>query len=190
MRLGDAVEAIFSGRVLSRGGDGGKPVPVLGLKDIGVELAPRAGLETVSVANGFDAGRLSLHEGDVVVTSRTTKVRAAVAGPDHRGVLVGPNLIVVRPSELLSGQLIAAYLRHPSVQAELLSEFASKTPPGFSVGGLGRLEIAIPTYEHQSALAELVHAAEEHAASVQKAAELRLALAYGTVRVRLRGEPS
>jgi type I restriction enzyme S subunit len=185
MLLVEAVELMFSGRALPRGGPDDPLLPVLGLKDVGIELTPVDQLERTAVPAGQAAERLSLRAGDVVVTSRTARVRAAVAEETHRGVLVGPNLIVVRPGERISGTLVAALLRHPVVQDQLLAEFASRTPPGFTVERLGRLRIAIPPVSEQAALAELVAVTEAHALAVSESVQLRQAATYELVHRRL-----
>jgi hypothetical protein len=185
VQLSEAVGLIFAGRQAPRGDGGGLDQPILGLKDVGSSLTPVDDLELASIPPGLDPNRTRLQVGDVVVTARTAKIRAVVVPATHQGVFVGPNLVVIRPTERLSAEVIAAYLRHPSIQNQLLAEFASRTPPGFSVNGISRLELVLPSRRQQRLLRELVIGAEVYAAAATEAAQLRLDTAYEVVTRRL-----
>lgn len=180
MQLGDLAH-IFAGRAVKRAEDG-HPVALVGLRDIGRRIAPRSDLEEVKIVDEAESSRLTLLANDVVVTSRGANVRAAVAQEDHEGALVGPNLIVVRlKGEDLPPDLVAAYLRHPLVSAQLLREFAGATTPGFTIDSLKRLPVQLTNAVCSQMLAELVRRVDDYSEYHLKAVQLHQAAAEEAV---------
>ncbi len=173
MNLGDIAQ-IFSGRAVKRAAahDGGQVVRLVGLRDIGRRLAPVAELEEIEVAEGEDVGRTALTAGDVLVTSRGANVRAAVVQREHEGAIAGPNLIVVRLDGSLRPELVAAYLRHPLVSAQLLRDFVGSTTAGFTTDTLRRIDLR-PAEDGSSALlADLVQRVDAYSEYQQRAIQL------------------
>lgn len=174
MYLGE-IAHIFSGRPAKRASDGETAITarVVGLRDISRRISPLHALEEIQIADSEDAGRSALRPGDVVVTARGSNVRAAVAQRDHDGVLAGANLIVVRLDGAAPPELIAAYLRHPSISSQLLREFVGTSTAGFTIDSLKKIELGRPDDECAALLAELVVRVDAYAEYQQRVIELR-----------------
>jgi type I restriction enzyme M protein len=187
MELGEVARQVFAGRPVARlkPSDSTRSARVLGLRDVTRHLAPLSDLEAADAPDTEETDRLALEPGDVVITSRGSTIRAAVAGQDHAGVIVGANLIVVRLEPVLSPHLLAAYLRHPAIQRRLLADFVGSTTAGFTVESLRGLPIEIYASEDQQLLARLVEAVEAYADHVLAGAELRRQAALEVVFERL-----
>jgi hypothetical protein len=173
MRLADIAD-VFSGRPISRlrGDEVLFPRRVLALRDVTTRVARIDSLEEVEAPLGSETERLSLRSGDIVVTSRG-RVRAAVSEAEHEGVLVGPNLVVVRLNHSgLPPELLAAYLRHPEVERELLAQMPGTGTPGFTVEGLKSLEVQMPVAPAAQDLSELVSHVENYYSHLIKGAML------------------
>jgi hypothetical protein len=185
--LAELATDIFSGKGASRlkTGARGAEKLLVSIKDIETSIAPRSDLEVVRVAPGPDVERLCLHTGDVVITARGA-VRAAVVREEQAGALAGANLVVVRLQPEIEPDVIAAYLRHPRVEQELLADFVGSVTPGFSVSGLRKLPIALPSRSDLSAMNEMVRRADQYHDAMLQAAEARRAIALELVQRALR----
>jgi len=174
VQLGDLAITVFSGRPLTRlrAEDGADQAHVINLRDVTTRLPPRAELESIPVRMSGETARLAIKPGDVVVTARGSSVRAAVATEEHVDTLPGANLIVLRPRDT-SPHLLAAYLRHPDVQAHLFQEFAGSSTLGFTVETLRQLEVRDLPMEEANLLAQMSEAVEQYALHTERAAELR-----------------
>lgn len=164
MRLAD-IAHVFLGRAPTRDPGQGAigpyvPVQLLTMRDVGLRLSSRDLIETVGLGAPPDPERL-LRAGDIVVTSRG-RLRAAVAEREHEGVLVGPNLILVRLYRALPPHVLAAYLRHPVVEEELLAETSGTGTPGLSLDVLKNLVVRDMSEARAGVLAELVEQTEAY----------------------------
>ena len=174
MKFSDLCRDIFSGRPINRLPTTAHSAPrrILGPKDITTRIAPAEDLDIVEGPESGSRNRLELQQGDIVVTSRGA-VRAAVASEEHAGVLVGANLVVVRPHLKVGPHLIAAYLRHPAIQEHLLAEYSGSATPGFSIETLKQLDIQYPKDSILSDLQRIASTVESYAENLEDAASLR-----------------
>lgn len=147
--------------------------PIVALRDIDDSITPLANLERVRIAPSF-ATRFAIAAGDVVVTARGALVRTAVVGVEHAGVMLGPNLLCIRPDQdRLVAPLLAAYLRLPDVQAVLLSASAGTAMPSLTVKDLSRLKLFLPPLDEQHDLVVILDLAARHRAALLQAINLR-----------------
>ncbi len=107
------------------------------------------------------------------MTARGITIRAAVARPEHTGVIAGPNLIVFRPGPRIVPELIAVLLRHPQTQAALLQSRTGSGTPGFTISQLANLEVSLPDIGSQLQLMEMADLADAHHLAAVTAARLR-----------------
>lgn len=161
---------VFSGRPPQRAvaGEPTANVPVLSMRDVGQRITPRDELELTPVGGEPDPTR-RLQTGDVVITSRG-RVRAAVAGEEHAGILVGPNLMIVRLQGSMPPALLAAYLRHPIIGARLLEDISGTGTPGFSMDTLRSLPLRDISTDRAVALAALVEETDQYRQEVEAGA--------------------
>lgn len=166
------IAEVFSGRPPRRAetGEATTRVPLLTMRDVGVRISPRPALDEAEVTGDPDPNR-RLQLGDVVVTSRG-RIRAAVAQEEHEGVLVGPNLMFVRILTDFPATLLAAYLRHPEIEARLLGDTGGTGTPGLSLDTLRNLSLRAVTAPRASSLSALVEEAENYRLQVEAGARL------------------
>lgn len=174
MKFSDLCRDIFSGRPINRLPTTAHSAPrrIIGPKDVTTRIASIEDLDLVEGPETGARNRLELQPGDIVVTSRGT-VRAAVATDEHAGVLVGANLVVVRPHPKVGPHLIAAYLRHPAIQEHLLADYSGSATPGFSIETLKQIDIQYPQDSSLSDLQRIASAVESYAENLEDAASLR-----------------
>lgn len=184
------IAEVFSGRPPQKVDDGApsSEVPIVAMRDVGVRIAPRTVLDTV-VVGGQPDPRRRLQPGDVLVTSRG-RVRAAVAQSEHAGVLVGPNLMLVRPTGRYPASLLAAFLRHPAIEARLLELTATSGTPGFTMDDIRSLELGKVTSDRARKLARLVEETDAYVRDIQAGAGRLNAAAVETVFAHLHVEPT
>lgn len=178
MNLGEMAQ-VFAGRAVKRAPPDteSRPLRIVGLRDVGRRMAPATELEEVEVLEGDEGGRSLLQPGDVLVTSRGSNVRAAVAQDEHAGAVAGPNLIVVRLGGFLRPELLAAYLRHPVISAQLLREFSGSSTAGFTIDSLRRIDVQVAEGDCADLLADLVQHVDAYSEYQARAVELHQALA-------------
>ncbi len=170
-RLVDFAE-VYLGRAPAKTGpdDAKVAVPMLALRDVGSRITVRSELENVDATASLEGVRLA-QSGDVVVTARG-RLRAAIIEPQHEGVAIGPNLILIRVRDGLPPALVVAFLRHPEVERRLVVETAGTSTPGISIEALRQLEMRIPPAETWAEAAELVDAVEAYHDEIVESARL------------------
>lgn len=146
--------------------------PFIGIKDVNQSLTPVDELPRISAA-ALAVQRFRVRANDVLVTTRGTTIRAAVAGASHTGAIAGANLAIVRVSPALAPALLAAYLREPHTQEMLLRRTAGAVTPGLTIKVLGDLPIKVPPLERQKVLIEYLASASAYREAVMRALELR-----------------
>jgi hypothetical protein len=172
MQLGELADQIIVGRA-PRGPDSAIDIdaPVLNLRDVGRVLPPITELDRVGVV-ASDIDRSGLAPGDVIITARGANVRAAVAGEDYQGVMLGANLIAIRVRKIVPPYLLAAFLRHPMTVATLMADFAGATTAGFTVESLKRLVLEPRSSQQNATLDAFVRQVDVYA--MEQAEALRL----------------
>jgi hypothetical protein len=143
---------------------------VLSLRDVGARIAPRDQLEEVQAPAGSEALRVA-EAGDIVMTARG-RLRAALVEQQHAGVVVGPNLILLRLKSGFPAPLMLAYLRHPEIERRLMMETAGTATPGISIEGLRQLETQLPPPESWADATELVESVDLYHDEILESARL------------------
>ncbi len=170
MKLESLTTDIFAGRAIVAPLEG-ESRPVIALRDVTTRIKAVDALQAVT-ASPAEVRKLSVLAGDVLVTARGS-TRAAVAKVEHEGALAGANLIVIRLDGRLPPELLAAYLRHPTIQATLKADFAGTTTVGFSVESLKKLELRGVSEPEATILSQFVEANDAYAEHLRSAARLR-----------------
>jgi hypothetical protein len=178
--LGAIADAIFSGKAVSRLKPGGDAVPIVNMRDIDVDIAPLAKLDSQDDVSAADLAHLRLMKGDVVMTSRGA-VRVGVATLEHAGAIPGANTVVVRLPPHIPPKVVAAYLRHPRIEALLLREFTGSTTAGFSIEGLKKLSLNLPEELELQQMNQMIDAADRYYTAMLEAANARRDLALELV---------
>lgn len=123
-------------------------------------LPPANSLDLVEV--GADTALPhALEPGDIVVATRSGRVRAAVAAEDHAGVLLGAALIAIVPQDRALAHGLAAYLRREATSEALLRRTAGTAHPNVGVKDLSNLDVRLPEPRLRDAFEELAALATE-----------------------------
>lgn len=184
IRLGDLMESIFAGMVLSRQPKEGlfeAPTRIINTRDIeeGILISPGR-LEEVQLPATSQTDRYRVQDGDVLVSARGAfKVARVQTG--HAGAVAGPNLIVVRPGRSLKPELLYAFLRHPDIQSEIHRQSVKTTVASIGIETIANLRIKVPEASKQSNLAQLVDLAERQYELSRRIAEIRRVLGHELV---------
>src|SRR5207247_1313885 len=104
---------------------------------------------------------------------------------DHEGCLVGPNIVVIRPGEILAGPLVLAFLQHPDTELQLSQRTVGTPVSTLTVKAVSEIRIAVPPVEEQRKLSRLVELGEEQLRTIRRVAEFRRLLAQELVMRRM-----
>ncbi|MBY0588713.1 restriction endonuclease subunit S [bacterium] len=175
-RLGDIAQ-IFSGITVSAQflassrRSGGGIVPVVGMTSLQSDESIL--IDGRVTADGYFVSRCLVWPGDVLISSRSTQIRARVVPEEAPVFAINSTLLAIRPNpDVLDPYLLAAYLRHPIGQANLLRNTGSSTAQlNITVRSLESLPIPLLPIEQQNKLAALFEAAETQKRLAIQAAE-------------------
>lgn len=140
-------------------GRSGNILTVRALAGDGIDLDQ---LETHEISDR-DAERYRIEAGDLLISSRSTSLKAVVVPNELDGRVINATLIGIRPSSsILLPRLLVAWLESPDGQAELAAVSQSGTTQmNVTVGGLSRLQVPVPDISIQKRLEDLLFAADE-----------------------------
>lgn len=164
--LSDCSEAILTGatnKVLSSSKTEEFTRPIHLVR--GQDLSPQGEVLASNLATGYvksetSVQRYLLQVGDVVLLARGSDMRAALVTEElaNLNVLPSANFIIIRPSSLLKGEVIVAYLNSAKGISLLQQNSKVVSLPTVSRSDVSNLQISVPTMEEQSQIAELFHA--------------------------------
>lgn len=188
-RLGD-VAAVFPGVFsISRPapGDVAAPISMLTVRWLSAANDPLPELHVARVTD-LRADRYRVRAGDVLVPSRSTSIRIAVAPPEIDGTVFNSTLLAVRCSKQILPELLAAYLMHSDGATHLISASQSGTAQmNITAAALGDVPIPLVPLKQQQELAALLAAADVAHRNATEAAELRRRVAHDVVISRMTG---
>lgn len=168
-------------------GDAAAPISMLTVRWLSAANDPLPELHVARVTD-LRADRYRVRVGDVLVPSRSTSIRVAVAPPEIDGTVFNSTLLAVRCSEQIHPELLAAYLMHPAGAAHLVSASQSGTAQmNLTTAALGEVPVPLVPIEQQQELAALLAAADVAHRNATEAAELRRRVAHDVVISRMTG---
>lgn len=158
-------------------GRSGNVLTVRNLNGRGLDLD---NLTEVDVS-GRDIEKYRVHPGDLLVSSRSTSLRSAIAPQAAGGLLINATLLGIRSSTILP-RLLAAWFESPAGMLELENVSQSGTHQmNITVSGLGKILVPIPDLDVQRRMVGLLETADEAYRSAIQAAEGRRRLAREVV---------
>lgn len=168
-------------------GDSSDSIPMLTVRWLSAANDPLSELHVARVTD-LRADRYRVRGGDVLVPSRSTSIRIAVAPPEIDGTVFNSTLLAVRCSKRVLPELLAAYLMHSDGAAHLISASQSGTAQmNITATALGEIPIPLVPIEQQRELAALLAAADIAHRNATEAAELRRRIAHDLVISRMTG---
>ncbi|RVH97635.1 restriction endonuclease subunit S [Sinorhizobium meliloti] len=189
LRLGD-VARLFAGASTSRSENpDGIHFPVVGVRHIDDGLVtPMSELDIMSFPSDARALPFQLQEGDVLVTGRGTVLKFGIVGAETAGAIASGNIIVVRPTPPVRGEVLFAILSSEGFRPKIeVLQRGATTLLSLSPRDLAKLEISLPTIEEQNLISEFVRADLATYSAAIHAATARRALARGVLNARLFG---
>jgi hypothetical protein len=93
--------------------------PAIHVADISDDGTLRKCKELATVRVPADNERGVVKTGDVLLTARGAKIKAALLGRSHAGAVASSNIMVIRPATGVDGQALAEHFRSPAGQADL-----------------------------------------------------------------------
>ena len=149
-------------------------LPAVNLKDLSSGRIAVEGLSLVPVPVEHSLEKFRLADGDVLVSARGTKFKAALAGSEVSGAIVSANLINIRPGKELCPAFLAAYLTSAAGEKQALAR-AKATTSGqllLNVADIEALEIPLPPYDVQKKIGDLWQELRSQQSRYNEAAEL------------------
>lgn len=130
---------------------------VINLKDINADGISSDNLAAIPAAPDQNFDRFKVAAGDVLVSARGTKFKAALAGADVSGAVAAANLITVRPGKEVYPAFLAAYLTSATGERQVLARAKATTACQLliNVSDIEELEIPLPPFEVQKKIGDL-----------------------------------
>jgi len=130
---------------------------VINLKDITAEGISSDTLISFPAAPDQNFDRFKVAAGDVLVSARGTKFKAALAAAEVSGAVAAANLITVRPGKELYPAFLAAYLTSSAGEKRILARAKATTACQLliNVSDIEELEIPLPPFEIQKKIGDL-----------------------------------
>ena len=136
--------------------------------------------------DGRDIQKYQVAAGDVVLSARSTGLKAAIVPDELDGTIINATLLGVRCLPSLEPRVLVAWLSHPEGRVALENISQSATlQMNITVTGLSKLEIPVPPLEAQRQMATLLETADEAYVAAVASAENRLRLAREVVITQL-----
>jgi type I restriction enzyme S subunit len=100
--------------------------------------------------------RFALQDGDVLLTTRTTNLRAIVARDVPPRTIASAQFAMLRPRpDLVDARYLAWFLNRADARSRLRTLFKGSTIPFLPVTDLASFEVQLPPIEHQRAVARV-----------------------------------
>ncbi|MET7874279.1 restriction endonuclease subunit S [Streptomyces cyaneofuscatus] len=151
-----SVTAGPSGSLLEHLHEGPDGVPVIAPPDITEHFTVDARrVRRVPSSQAERLARFTLRAGDLVVVRQGTLGRLALIRSEHTGWFYSSSCLRVRPhQDVVLPAYLAAYLTHPPVRRDLLSQALPGTVPSLNSAMLKQLPVAVVPLERQQAVVE------------------------------------
>ncbi|OWV72201.1 hypothetical protein ATY77_11830 [Rhizobium sp. R634] len=188
-RLGD-IARLFAGASTTRSENAeGILFPVVGVRHLDDGLVtPVSELDVMPFPSEARALPFQLREGDILITGRGTVLKFGMVGAETAGAIASGNIIIVRPSLPIRGEVLFAILSSEAFRPKIeLLQRGATTLLSLSPKDLANLEISLPPVEEQDLISEFVRASLATYAAAIHAATARRALARGVLNARLFG---
>ncbi|MFJ1752103.1 N-6 DNA methylase [Kitasatospora sp. NPDC088134] len=158
-------------------------VPVVMPRDLTDNGFVPSGIKCVSAEKAEQLARFRLAPGDVVVARRGELGRCAVVREEQAGWVCGTGCFVVTPSEAVTSDYLAAFLRSAEARAWLAERSTGSIGlQTVSLKVLGDLPVVVPDREVQQAITDFTVRLDEHEQLMRKQLELLRSIRSGAVR--------
>jgi len=149
-------------------GDPALEIPFINLGDIVEGTINPETIKTTRVRKTEKMESDTVLPGDVVLTLRGPPFRTAVADGDVAGAAFSANLVVLRCSDQIRPEILAAWLNSPTGQRALATRAGGSTLMGISLKELLQIEIPVPPMAKQDLLSRYLALKTEHTRILRK----------------------
>lgn len=171
------IATVTQGLVTSGQGAGARPgdwaVQEVGLRNIDADRIDLASLGTIAIEFNRRTERHLLQPYDVLVTARSTVVKAALVPPSLTPAVASSTLAVVRPREPELGVFLWWFFTSRHGRAQLQARMVGSTVMLLRAGALRDIEVPVPDRTALHQIADLVEASERAYDAAIRAAEIR-----------------
>lgn len=193
VRLGEIAvirQGISSSRRAAGARAGNWPLRVVSVGDIQDDRLVVDATRYIHVEQNVKTEKHLLQPDDVLVTARSTVVKAALAPPMATRTVADATLLVVHPDEALFGLGLYLWwwLTSTVGRQALRDRMSGVTLLSLSAGNLAEMRLPLPAPRDLYRLAEMIDASERAYGAAIEAAALRRALYRDAVIDRLRAE--
>jgi restriction endonuclease S subunit len=168
---------IAQGLVTSGQGAGARSgeweVREVSLRNIEGDRIDLASLSTIDIAFNRRTEKHLLKPYDVLVTARSTVVKAALVPPALTPAVANSTLSVVRPREPEVGMFLWWFFTSRYGRAQLQARMVGSTVMLLRAGALGDIEVPLPERRVLHRIADLIETSEQAYAAAIRAAEIR-----------------
>lgn len=168
---------VAQGLVTSGQGAGARPgdweVQEVSLRNVEGDRIDLTSLSTIAIAFNRRTEKHLLRPYDVLVTARSTVVKAALVPPALTPAVANSTLAVVRPREPEMGMFLWWFFTSRYGRAQLQARMVGSTIMLLRAGALGDIDVPLPERRALHRLAELIETSEQAYAAAIRAAEIR-----------------
>ena len=138
---------------------------------------------------GRDVARFQIEPGDVLLSSRSTSVKAGIVRPELAGKIINSTVNAIRLKLELHPRLLVAWIYSDEGREALESSAQSGTAiKSVTAGALKKLSVPVIPLAEQHTLVALLEAADEVYANGIQSANNRLHVANAAVVQKLKGQ--
>lgn len=148
--------------------ESGLEVPVIAIKDLEdgiINLDPQQ-KRTLKSSNVLEKSKIE--EGDVLMATRGSALKAAVVGSEATAYIPSQNLIALRLNNTVLPEVFVAYLNSEHGQNALNKVSMKSTISSISLKDFIEIQIPVPTVEVQIGLKDLILYLKEYKALAQR----------------------
>ena len=153
--------------------DGDGTVPLITLKHLQAGRIEADTVNEVLVRKTERFEQSQVTPGDIIVTIKGTKFRAAVADESIDGFVISANLIALTPSDKVKPGIVAAYLNSPPGQREMKIRAGGATIKGLTTKSLLEVPVPVPPLDKQEVLCRYLFLTEEYDDLIKREMDLR-----------------
>ena len=124
-------------------------------------LLPLSSLaDTAAKVPGIKWDKFTVHNGDVLLTSKGTVLKSALVGPETSGAVATSNIIVLRPDQTkVMPRVLLAIIRTQDTTSNLMKiSRSSVMAVALNAKDVGRIQVSLPSMEVQQKLSESLEA--------------------------------
>lgn len=152
---------------------GGWEVSVVSVGDVQDDRVMLDGLDTLAIDRNVKTEKHLLRPDDLVVTARSTAIKAALIPPTLARAVADATLLVIRPHELDMGPYLWWLLTSAHGRSQLQARAHGSTVLALTPAAIGEMIVPVPPSHELLRIAELVELAERAYEAGLQAARLR-----------------